>query len=168
MSNLQLSLSLSLSLLYLPIYWANAQFHSYRDDPLTQLMADSLGGNAKTLMFVNVSPASSNSSETISSLTFAKRCKLVQNTSSATVETAQIRQLKKQIAAMKKQNAALPVSTSSAADESKEDPEGTIDGEVEDGDTVGELSGLVKKKSRRRAPGRRSSFIDPKLTMSAH
>ena len=150
MSNLQLSLSLSLSLslLYLPIYWANAQFHSYRDDPLTQLMADSLGGNAKTLMFVNVSPASSNSSETISSLTFAKRCKLVQNTSSATVETAQIRQLKKQIAAMKKQNAALPVSTSSAADESKEDPEGTIDGEVEDGDTVGELSGLVKKKSR--------------------
>jgi hypothetical protein len=74
----------------------------YRNDPLTQLMADSLGGNAKTLMFVNVSPASSNIQETLSSLNFASRCKKVTNSVSATVETAQIRQLKRQIAAMKK------------------------------------------------------------------
>ena len=74
----------------------------YRDDPLTQLMADSLGGNAKTLMFVNISPAGYNAVESASSLNFAARCKKVQNQSSATVETAQIRALKKQIAAMKR------------------------------------------------------------------
>jgi hypothetical protein len=129
-------------------------------------MADSLGGNAKTLMFVNVSPAASNSSETVSSLTFAKRCKLVQNTSSATVETAQIRQLKKQIAAMKKQNASLPVIASGALNESKEGA--AVDKDEEGGDVVGEMVAPMKKKPGRRTRGRRSSFIDPKLTMSAH
>jgi hypothetical protein len=37
------------------------------------LMSDSLGGNAKTLMFVNASPADYNNSESNSSLAFANR-----------------------------------------------------------------------------------------------
>ena len=36
----------------------------YRNHKLTMLMSDSLGGTAKTLMFVNVSPADSNLDET--------------------------------------------------------------------------------------------------------
>jgi hypothetical protein len=40
----------------------------YRNHKLTMLMSDSLGGNAKTLMFVNISPAYSNLDETHNSL----------------------------------------------------------------------------------------------------
>lgn len=36
----------------------------YRNHKLTMLMSDSLGGTAKTLMFVNVSPTDSNIDET--------------------------------------------------------------------------------------------------------
>lgn len=41
----------------------------YRNHKLTMLMSDSLGGTAKTLMFVNVSPTDYNIDETQSSLT---------------------------------------------------------------------------------------------------
>ena len=43
------------------------------------LMSDSIGGNAKTLMFVNTSPADYNASETNSSLSFGNRCKDITN-----------------------------------------------------------------------------------------
>jgi len=55
----------------------------YRNHKLTQLMQDSLGGSAKTLMFVNCSPASSNLDETTMSLKYATRAKNITNTSGA-------------------------------------------------------------------------------------
>merc|ERR1719158_1708087 len=51
----------------------------YRDHKLTLLMQDSLGGSAKTLMFVNCSPASSNADESLMSLNWATRAKEVRN-----------------------------------------------------------------------------------------
>lgn len=51
----------------------------YRNHKLTQLMQDSLGGSAKTLMFVNCSPASSNLDETLMSLKYATRAKKITN-----------------------------------------------------------------------------------------
>mgnify|MGYP006436703753 FL=1 len=50
----------------------------YRDSKLTFLLQDSLGGNSKTLMFVNASPAPSNLSETVCSLNFASRARSVE------------------------------------------------------------------------------------------
>ncbi|KAK4537423.1 hypothetical protein CDCA_CDCA12G3448 [Cyanidium caldarium] len=45
----------------------------YRNSRLTHLLQDSLGGDSKTLMFVNVSPSAEDVSETLSSLQFAQR-----------------------------------------------------------------------------------------------
>jgi hypothetical protein len=55
------------------------KFIPYRNNKLTQLMQDSLGGNAKTLMFVNFSPADYNVDETSTSLLYAARVKKIVN-----------------------------------------------------------------------------------------
>jgi len=51
----------------------------YRSHKLTQLMRDSLGGTAKTLMFVNSSTSPSDLSQTISSLAYATRATRIYN-----------------------------------------------------------------------------------------
>ncbi len=58
------------------------KFIPYRNNKLTQLMQDSLGGNAKTLMFVNFSPADYNADETSTSLMYAARVKKIVNNAS--------------------------------------------------------------------------------------
>ncbi len=57
----------------------NAKMVPYRNHKLTQLMQDSLGGTSKTLMFMNCSPASSNTDETAMSLKYAQRAKMITN-----------------------------------------------------------------------------------------
>jgi len=51
----------------------------YRNHKLTQLLSDSIGGSAKTLMFVNVSPARSEVEETLNSLAYASRARNIVN-----------------------------------------------------------------------------------------
>ena len=67
-------------------------------------MSDSIGGNAKTLMFVNTSPADYNTPESNSSLAFANRCKDITNAVAAGpgVQAAQVSALKKELAKLKK------------------------------------------------------------------
>jgi hypothetical protein len=82
----------------------NQQHVPYRNHPLTMLMSDSIGGNAKTLMFVNTSPADYNVSESNNSLAFANRCKDITNmvASGPGVQAAQMNALKKELAKLKK------------------------------------------------------------------
>jgi hypothetical protein len=51
----------------------------YRDSKLTFLLKDSLGGNAKTVIIANISPATTSYAETLSTLKFAQRAKLIKN-----------------------------------------------------------------------------------------
>lgn len=77
-------------------------FVPYRNNKLTLLMQDSLGGNAKTLMFVNISPADYNADETITSLTYAARVKLITNDASKNADNKEIARLKGIITKLKK------------------------------------------------------------------
>ncbi|KAG8467506.1 hypothetical protein KFE25_000822 [Diacronema lutheri] len=52
---------------------AKAAHVPFRNSKLTQLLADSLGGKSKAIMFVNVSPAADSAAETACSLNFAAR-----------------------------------------------------------------------------------------------
>jgi len=51
----------------------------YRDSKLTFILRDSLGGNSKTVIIANISPSSLNTNETLSTLKFAQRAKLIKN-----------------------------------------------------------------------------------------
>jgi len=62
----------------------------YRNSKLTYLLQDSLGGDSKTMMFVNCSPALTNVQETTCSLNFAQRVR--------SVELGQVRSLSVRVA----------------------------------------------------------------------
>ncbi|KAK1281392.1 Kinesin-like protein KIN12B [Acorus gramineus] len=75
----------------------------YRDSRLTFLLQDSLGGNSKTTIIANVSPSICSANETLSTLKFAQRAKLIQNNAKVNEDASgnvialqqQIQQLKK-------------------------------------------------------------------------
>lgn len=74
---------------------SEGQHVPYRNHKLTMLMSDSLGGNAKTLMFVNVSPAESSLDESYHSLMLASRVRSIVNNPSKNVASKEIASLKK-------------------------------------------------------------------------
>ena len=78
-----------------------AKFIRYKENLLTKLMQDSLGGNAKTLMFVNCSPSVYNEMETKNSLEYAKRVKEIKNNPTLNLETKAMQQAHNQIEGQK-------------------------------------------------------------------
>lgn len=90
----------------------------YRDSRLTFLLQDSLGGNSKTTIIANVSPSTCSAHETLSTLKFAQRAKLIQNNAKVNEDASgdvgalqkQIQQLKDQLSfLMKHHNLSRPL-----------------------------------------------------------
>ncbi|KAK4327180.1 hypothetical protein Pmani_002327 [Petrolisthes manimaculis] len=81
---------------------SESSFVPYRNSKLTMLLHDSLGGNAKTLVFVNVSPTAYNSEETLVSLMYASRIKQITNNISKNADNKEISRLKAIISKLKK------------------------------------------------------------------
>eukprot|EP01117_Protostelium_nocturnum_P016192 TRINITY_DN6359_c0_g1_i2.p1 TRINITY_DN6359_c0_g1~~TRINITY_DN6359_c0_g1_i2.p1 ORF type:complete len:1305 (+),score=532.06 TRINITY_DN6359_c0_g1_i2:120-4034(+) len=76
----------------------------YRDSKLTFLLKDSLGGNSKTTIIANVSPSDVQYGETLSTLKFAQRAKMVQNQVFVNEDTSgSVVQLQSQVAQLKKE-----------------------------------------------------------------
>ncbi|KAL9337613.1 hypothetical protein Peur_069382 [Populus x canadensis] len=87
------------------VIFALAQKNShvpYRNSKLTQLLQSSLGGQAKTLMFVQLNPDVSSYSETISTLKFAERVSGVElGAARSSKEGRDVRELMDQVASLK-------------------------------------------------------------------
>ncbi|XP_023633783.1 kinesin-like protein KIN-14F [Capsella rubella] len=74
----------------------------YRNSKLTQVLQDSLGGQAKTLMFVHINPEVNAIGETISTLKFAQRVASIElGAARSNKETGEIRDLKDEISSLK-------------------------------------------------------------------
>ncbi|KAI7727855.1 hypothetical protein M8C21_031343 [Ambrosia artemisiifolia] len=98
----------------------------YRNSKLTLLLQDALGGQAKTLMFIHVSPDPDTVGETISTLKFAERVSTVElGAAKSNKDNKDLRQLKEQLASLK---AAL-------AKDSGETLDGYLEGGADDDDT---------------------------------
>lgn len=90
----------------------------YRDSRLTFLLQDSLGGNSKTMIIANVSPSICCSAETLNTLKFAQRAKLIQNNAVVNEDSSrdvvalqhEIRLLKEELSALKRQNVSRSLS----------------------------------------------------------
>ncbi|CAJ1937424.1 unnamed protein product [Sphenostylis stenocarpa] len=74
----------------------------YRNSKLTQLLQSSLGGQAKTLMFVQLNPDVASYSETVSTLKFAERVSGVElGAARSNKEGRDVRELMEQLASLK-------------------------------------------------------------------
>jgi len=80
---------------------ATGDFIPYRSNILTTVMQDSLGGNAKTLMFVNISPSMTEFNESNSSLKYAALVKTIKNDATVDAVNKQVLKLKETIAKLK-------------------------------------------------------------------
>ena len=88
------------------------KFIPYRDSKLTRVLQNSLGGNSLCSMLATCSPALDNIDETMSTLKYANRAKMIKVKASKNEEMTKIDALKDEVGALKRQLAELAVSAS--------------------------------------------------------
>ncbi|KAK1358771.1 kinesin-like protein KIN-12D [Heracleum sosnowskyi] len=123
----------------------------YRDSRLTFLLQDSLGGNSKTMIIANVSPSICSAAETLNTLKFAQRAKLIQNNAVVNEDSSgdvtalqhQIRILKEEVLALKRQTVSRSLSFGSTIVGGATQENGSIDGMH----STEEMLGLESKSS---------------------
>ncbi|KAK4378399.1 hypothetical protein RND71_000261 [Anisodus tanguticus] len=135
----------------------------YRDSKLTFLLQDSLGGNSKTMIISNISPSICCAAETLNTLKFAQRAKLIQNNavvnedSSADVTALkhEIRLLKEELSSLKRQNVsrALSFGQTTISGDSRLEDDSSYDEKALETDQHGSLiikeaKGIVKLSSK--------------------
>ncbi|XP_072051741.1 kinesin-like protein KIF15 [Amphiura filiformis] len=98
-----------------------SRYVPYRDSKLSFLLRDALGGNSKTFIIANVHPGSKCFGETLSTLNFARRAKMIKNKAVVNEDTqgnvahlqAEIKRLKDQLVAY--QSGSMPSEIQGAA-----------------------------------------------------
>lgn len=108
----------------------------YRDSQLTRILQEALGGNSKTALILNCSPAKYNEEETVSTLRFGIRAKRIKNKAVVNAEKSAF-ELKMELAAALKE---IEILKRQLLSEGKEvgDLKGVVVGSV-DGDEVERL-----------------------------
>ncbi|CAI9764401.1 unnamed protein product [Fraxinus pennsylvanica] len=127
----------------------------YRDSRLTFLLQDSLGGNSKTMMIANVSPSICCAAETLNTLKFAQRAKLIQNNAVINEDSSkdvvalqhQIRLLKEELSVLKHEKVSRSLFFGPAInrDARNKDEDGCSERTPDEPDHQGNLLGKASK-----------------------
>ncbi|XP_071729979.1 kinesin-like protein KIN-12D [Rutidosis leptorrhynchoides] len=121
----------------------------YRDSRLTFLLQDSLGGNSKTMIIANVSPSICSATETLNTLKFAQRAKLIQNNAVVNEDALgdvialqhQIQLLKEELAVLKRHNVSRSLTfVPNVIEEARQEHENECDSMPGDDDKILKVS----------------------------
>ena len=132
---------------------SNQKHIPYKDSKLTRLLADSLGGNTKTVMFANISPASYNYDETVGTLRYASRAKLIKNAPKVNEDPkdALLRQYEDQIKMLKEQlekGGGVPGGVDVIEEIEEEEEESEDDNQNNDNNNEEKKPKIKRKKSK--------------------